>query len=128
MATVFPIDYGRAVGHTGRLERQVVNRLSADTLASRRTVLGRLGVVGNRTPASVGRSLASSSDGHDDGGDFEAVGEYVASRFDPIGSFETRSQFADDCFKFYMKFPFNSRTATEVARTRNPAAALEVAP
>ena len=128
-AILFPIDYRWAADYTQQLEQRVVDRLSIATPVNRRTVLGRIGVAGNRRLTSVGRSLGSSSDGHDnDGGNFEAVGEYVKSRFDLIDSFETHSQFVDKCLESYMRALSNSRTTTEVAQTRNPAAALEVAP
>jgi hypothetical protein len=126
---MFPIDYRRAADYTEQFEQRVVNRLSTGTPVGRRTVLGRLGVAGNRILTSVGRSLASSSDGHDnDGGNFEAVGEYAESRFDLIDSFKTHSQFVDKCLESYMRSLSNSKTTTEVAQTRNSAAALEVAP
>lgn len=126
---MFPTDYGQAAEYTEQLEHRMVNRLSTGTPVSRRTILGGPGVAGNRTLTSVGRSLGSSSDGHDnDGGNFEAVGEYAESRFDLIDSFNTHSQFVNKCLGSYMRPLSNSKTTTEVARTRNPATALEVAP
>ena len=123
---MFPTDYGRTADYTEQFEQRVVDRLSTGTPVGRRTVLGRLGVAENRTLTSVGRSLASSSAGHDNDGDnFEAVAK---SRFDLIDSFKTHSQFVDKCLESYMRSLSNSKTTTEVAQTRNSAAALEVAP
>ena len=126
---MFSVDYGRTVDYTEQFEQRVVDRLSTSTPVGRRTVLGRLGVAGNRTLTSVGRSLSSSSAGHDnDGNNFEAVGEYAKSRFDLIDSFETHSQSVDKCLESYMRSLSNSKITIEVTQTRNSAAALEVAP
>jgi len=123
-----PVDYGRTVECTEQLEQRVVNRRSTGRSVNRRTVLGRLGIAGNRTVTGVSRSLASASDGHDsDEGNFEAVDEYAESRFDPINSSKTHSQLVDEYFQSYMRSFPDSKTTTGIIRTENPAAALEVA-
>ena len=78
------VDYGTAEEMTRTLERRLVERLQSDTTATRRSVLGGIGVAGSAA-LGVGRSGASSG-GHDDRdghGGHGVVGEFEDTDFDP---------------------------------------------
>ena len=80
--------YERAAALTERLEERLVGRLGSGATASRRAVLGGIGVAGSAALAGVGRANddhdGDTAGGHDGShGNFGAVGEYTDATFDP---------------------------------------------
>lgn len=80
--------YGRARALTERLETRLADSLDSELTATRRSVLGGLGLAGAAAFAGVGRADThdAAAGDHDDDhrhGNFGAVGEYDDLDFDP---------------------------------------------
>ncbi|RMB25088.1 multicopper oxidase [Haloplanus aerogenes] len=79
--------YSRARELTERLEERLTDSIASDLTATRRAVLGGLGLAGGAALAGVGRADGhdAAAAGHDDDshGNFGAVGEYRDLDFDP---------------------------------------------
>ncbi|WP_251330291.1 multicopper oxidase domain-containing protein [Haloplanus pelagicus] len=79
------LTYPDAAALTKRLEARLVEGLRSELTATRRSVLGGLGLAGGATLAGVGRADDGGHAGGQDGshGNFGAVGEYRDLEFDP---------------------------------------------
>ncbi|MFB6101284.1 MAG: multicopper oxidase domain-containing protein [Haloplanus sp.] len=80
------LTYSQARELTATLEKRLVDSLDSGASATRRSVLGGIGLAGGAALTGVGRAddEAGATGGHDDShGNFGAVGEYRDLDFDP---------------------------------------------